>query len=85
MAGISNKSSYDGSTPRKPKHHFVTNPPTSHPGDAKSLRRYRLDRYENGPDFVPPAQALTSNASDAQAAREARVATEVNSIVSRLG
>ncbi|KAI1415081.1 hypothetical protein F5Y13DRAFT_157790 [Hypoxylon sp. FL1857] len=85
MPGNSNKVTYNGETPKKLKHHFSHNPPTSHPADKGSLRNYRLDGYKNGPESVPLTGTHTSNSGDTQAVRKAAVAAELNAILCRLG
>ncbi|OTA68362.1 hypothetical protein K449DRAFT_429206 [Hypoxylon sp. EC38] len=71
-------------TSLKPKHHFSSNPQTSYPDDEESLRNYRLDRYENGPNSVPFADIQTRNLRTIQASRQARVAADLNAILSQL-
>ncbi|OTA86684.1 hypothetical protein M434DRAFT_35713 [Hypoxylon sp. CO27-5] len=81
----SNKATYNGATPPKPKHHFSRNSPTSHPADDASLRNYRLDRYNNGPNSVLLLDIQTRKPGDIQAAHQAQVVAELNVILSRLG
>ncbi|KAI0838487.1 hypothetical protein F5Y06DRAFT_47882 [Hypoxylon sp. FL0890] len=85
MASNSNKSAYYGVTPPKPSHRFSKNPPTPHPVDKQSLREYRLENYRNGPDSVPLAKSQVTASDNTQTIRQAKLAADLNDIVSRIG
>ncbi|KAI1204724.1 uncharacterized protein F4807DRAFT_465366 [Annulohypoxylon truncatum] len=85
MANDSKNSVYYGMTPSKPTHKFSNNQPTSHPVDDRSLREYRLESYRKESDSVPLPHTETSASNNTQALRKAKVAAELDSILSRLG
>ncbi|KAI0010659.1 hypothetical protein F4779DRAFT_616295 [Xylariaceae sp. FL0662B] len=85
MTVTSNQAAHNGETPSKPEHQFSRNRPTQHPIDQQSLRSHRLTTYVEGPNSVPLAHGAGPGTRDPQPTHQAKVAAELNSILSRLG
>ncbi|KAI8963587.1 hypothetical protein F5Y11DRAFT_346399 [Daldinia sp. FL1419] len=85
MSDKSNIAAHFGATPSKPTHNFTGNPPTGHPTDQQSLQEYRLRAFQDGPDSVPLVHDGTTSSESAKASHEARIAAELEAILSRLG